>query len=260
MPNAFATHYSDKVDQRCRLCGSPGPLTFEHVPPKRCFNHAPLVLRTIRGMVKQFQSPEKFRRGLGTKSLCERCNGWTATQYGRAFAEFSTTAMETLDRLTLNDKAAFVPFTCSALRVGKQLAVMALALTATYTLKSDAFNRLRALVLDPEARGLPRGLQFWAYFMKDGNPRLTSMGIPFHSGGLLPMVWCEIALPPLGYVVTGDRQDDLRIAHRFKLCNLSWLFERPDKRIDTVYLLLPILRPIGGASLQYEGHGDEYLF
>lgn len=259
MPGAFATHYEENPATVCRLCGRSCPLTFEHIPPKRCFNEHPLILRTVRAMVKNYVGFEKFPRGMGTKSLCAHCNCWTAKQYGQCFAEFTTVAMTAIDRAGDAVSNLMLPFTCCPLRVIKQVAVMAIAVSEPYTHKVDSFNRLRELVLKPSNYGRPQGMQFWTYVVKGDNARLTTMGVPFAIGDLLPFVWCEIALPPLGYVVTGDGPDEQIMANRLGLHNITRFFDRPDALIATMFLQLPILRPIGTPSLQYAGHDSEYL-
>lgn len=260
MPDAFATQYNANQDALCRLCGAHGNLTFEHVPPKRCFNDAPRLLQTVRGLVNQFKTPERFPRGLGVKSLCESCNGWTATHYGRAYAQFVATAMATIGRLE-HENTLLLPFTCQALRVAKQMAVMAIAMAGTYTLKkNERFDRLRELVLTPARSGRLNGLHFWTYLMKEGQPRLTSMGVPFMIAGALPFVWCEIALPPLGVVVMNDGHDESQVASLLGLCNVSSFFERHDSWIDTAHLRLRVLKPIGATALQYEDIPGEVIY
>jgi hypothetical protein len=79
------------VTGKCRICGSEGPLSFEHVPPKSAFNESPAFLQTMdewmdsgkkrRGRVQQ--------RGFGGFTLCERCNNNTGAWYGSEYVKWA---------------------------------------------------------------------------------------------------------------------------------------------------------------------------
>jgi len=256
--DVFAATYKDEPDRQCRLCGTTAKLTFEHIPPKRCYNDSPRLSRTIRSLVKQHTGPETFRRGLGRRSLCEYCNGWTARQYGPSFANFVAQAMQVVERTPDLNERLLLPFTCVPLLVAKQIAVMAIA--CAHPAKSDRLDHLRSLVLHPTRYGRPHRFRFWLYLMREGMPRLNSSGLPFALAGLMPFVWCEIALPPLGYVVMADGEDERRIAADLGFADITWFFEQRHNWLDTVFLSMSVLRPVGAPPLQYDGIDEDLMY
>jgi len=250
MPEVLFTQYSQDDDTRCRLCGKPAKLSFEHVPPRRCYNNSSVMLRTIRNVVLNHSGMQTFRRGVGVRSLCEGCNTRTGDLYGSSFASFNTQAMAYTKKLSYEGTALSLPFTSTPLLVAKQLAVMLVSMSREYTLKIDRFNRLRSLIEHPAAFGPPPDLDFWIYLMREGDARLTGMSVPMMHGGLMPYVWCEVALPPMGYVMTSG-EDANRVAMSLGLCNVTWFLDRPLKGLETVFMPVPLRKPVGSGPLEY---------
>ena len=81
---------------QCHLCGSSGPLTFEHVPPSAAFNDHRVLEADIHKLIgsdllADLKNPTgKYnQRGSGKFTLCRRCNNDTGGWYGRAYVEFA---------------------------------------------------------------------------------------------------------------------------------------------------------------------------
>ena len=79
----------------CHLCGSFGPLTFEHVPPSAAFNDHRVLETDIHKLIgsdllADLKKPTgKYnQRGSGKFTLCRRCNNDTGGWYGGAYVEF----------------------------------------------------------------------------------------------------------------------------------------------------------------------------
>ena len=64
---------------RCWLCGSQGPVTSEHIPPRSAFNDRPVVVQRVSpdaiasGYVA-WEDAEEQRQGHSLQSLCTKCN------------------------------------------------------------------------------------------------------------------------------------------------------------------------------------------
>src|SRR5687767_2842842 len=117
----------------CSLCLDTGPLSFEHVPPRRVFNSRPAVAHTIYGLhlgSKHDKPPVLLEgpRGLGRHALCQSCNGKTADWYGDAFAEWTMQCLCYAERLR-GTSTVLLPFTIRPLNVLKQIATMAIAVS-----------------------------------------------------------------------------------------------------------------------------------
>ncbi len=91
-----------KVEGNCAICGTYGPLSFEHVPPRKAFNDYPVreILfadavnvgpdDSLRGRIEQ--------RGSGGYTLCAPCNNNTGAWYGEAFIDWCYQGMDILER------------------------------------------------------------------------------------------------------------------------------------------------------------------
>src|SRR6267378_1445712 len=87
---------------KCHLCGTVGPLSFEHVPPKAAFNNRPVIAygfdEAIKAGPEQPKGGRIRQRGAGAYTLCNRCNNNTGKWYGRFFAGWARFGMEVLRR------------------------------------------------------------------------------------------------------------------------------------------------------------------
>jgi len=91
-----------KNEGKCHICGNVGPLSFEHVPPRRAFNERPVIKaqfedivglgpdEPIRGKIQQ--------RGMGEYTLCPTCNNNTGSWYGKNFVDWCYQGFEILLR------------------------------------------------------------------------------------------------------------------------------------------------------------------
>src|SRR5687768_10929171 len=122
---------STKFIGKCQLCEAEGPLTFEHVPPRRVFNDRPAFAHTLEGLMigTEFKKPPQVldcRRGVGRHALCARCNGFTAFHYGEPFARWTYQCLDYARRVG-DDNACILPFTIRPLEVLKQILTMGFA-------------------------------------------------------------------------------------------------------------------------------------
>src|SRR5215208_1711456 len=83
---------------RCHLCGQLKRLSFEHIPPKSAFNDNQRLFQTMRDLMEG-RPYSRFRRGIGSYSLCVRCNNLTGGWYGEAFVSWTRQGFDWLDKL-----------------------------------------------------------------------------------------------------------------------------------------------------------------
>jgi hypothetical protein len=242
----------------CHICGGQEKLTFEHIPPKRAFNSYPIAIRTIRGLMQQNehgldQAPlQKLRKGMGRDSLCEKCNGWTAQQYGNAFADFAVQALRYKDRVDSDGKLA-VPFDIEPLRVIKQIIVMSLA-TAEFD-DPRLHETLRRLVIYPFERHIPPLYQFDVYFNlgAPNDSRMVTNAMMCELGkGVRSYSLAEVAFPPMGYSLTTVQQGLGHYASEIGLCNINHFAESHLDERKVLWLAIPARFPAGPAPLAFK--------
>ncbi len=181
----------------CRICGNNRQLTKEHIPPKAAGNSDYICVHNLYALSKGWSRGEIFQNGLTRSTLCRACNGKTAGYYVRAFASWTLQAGEYRAQIPEGKRIA-IPFTVSALRVAKQLAVMTLAMSEPESLDLPHFWCLRKMVLCPQQRGCITAFRFFAYFHV-GPPVFEGAfaAIDTH-GGPSPVIFCHVGLEPLG--------------------------------------------------------------
>jgi len=103
------------IKGKCRICGKIGPLTYEHVPPRKAFNSNKALVYYGRKILEQDSKGfpweissrlkgKQLQRGIGAYTLCERCNNNTGAWYGNAFVDFIYKGYrETHNRKYVND-------------------------------------------------------------------------------------------------------------------------------------------------------------
>lgn len=248
------------TQNKCSICGSDGPLTFEHIPPRRCFNEKSVLLHTIWSFMQSTSGPVKYRRGLGRESLCAGCNGWTASVYGGAYASWAQRAMgyvavgEPVDRMLL-------PYTIQPLEAIKQVGSMVLAVNDWPNMRGEKFQSLRRLVRNPGMSGRPAGMRFYAYLMSRGDLRLSPLTVRLMVAGIKAVSGsAEIAFPPLGFVALDDGPNEREVARRLGLQDVTVFFERRPLSLRTEWLTMTRLSPRGVTLLDYEQNTNSPVY
>ena len=196
----------------CRLCGENRKLSFEHVPPRSCFNDKPVyVLGGERLLREEFNldSPRgsQSQRGLGSYTLCEQCNNDTGAWYGNAFAEWTHYAARVLF-YTRTEPVLYYPFRCFPLRVLKQIVIM------FFSASHQGFNRahpeLVKFCLNKEYHYYPENLRIYSYYNPSGRGRMAGVTGRLNSITGEMSVICEVSWFPMGYVLAlrGGKPDD----------------------------------------------------
>jgi hypothetical protein len=200
---------------KCHICGKMGPLTYEHVPPRKAFNSNKAFIYMGKEILKQdalgfpWEIPKskgkQLQRGIGNYTLCGKCNNDTGAWYGNAFVDFilkgyrETYFRQHIDNpwveITLND--------IYPLNIIKQIMTMFFSINNPNL--SNAHEELREFVLSKEKRGLlKKDFGFYIYIMKLGS-MLRRMGISvigdFYSVPFQTRVVSELSTPPFGLIL-----------------------------------------------------------
>jgi 5-methylcytosine-specific restriction endonuclease McrA len=206
---------------KCHICGKIGPLTYEHVPPRKAFNSNKAFVYCGRKILEQDSEGfpweissrlkgKQLQRGIGAYTLCERCNNNTGARYGNAFVDFIYKGYrETHNRKYVNN--SWVTITLDKiypLRIIKQ--IMAMFFSINTPNLSDAHEELREFILSKEKRGIPeKDFGFYLYILR--GKILKRLGIivignvysdPFES-----RVVSELSTPPFGLVLEFQPKD-----------------------------------------------------
>ena len=234
----------------CHLCGNNGELSFEHIPPKKAFNDCPVSFHNyFMGKTEGGNNTQHSRKGLGEYTLCHICNNYTGGCYGAAFIDWAKQSMEIL-HYTQNNPLLFYRFRIYPLRIIKQIA------TIMFSVNDNQFSKdhqeLVKFVLNKDQRHLSPDTKIYAFYTAGGFRMSAGMGKmktnDFSLESLAEkadrirtqiethQIFSEFAFPPLGYVLTFDREkpDD-------RLIDISYFasYQYSDK--DTIELRLPVL-------------------
>jgi hypothetical protein len=187
----------------CHICGQYGKLSFEHVPPKAAFNERRVIAVTFEKALEL--GPDGVPKGpiqqsgMGSYTLCERCNNNTGHWYGGRFVEWCYQGMNILIRANGHPSLIYLQHLFP-------LAILKQIVTMMFSVNTNGFRipnqELVDFVLNKESRYLSPKYRFFVYYNTTGNFR--SVGI----SGLANIktgktsIMCEISYPPYGYVMT----------------------------------------------------------
>jgi hypothetical protein len=185
----------------CRLCGTEGKLSFEHVPPASAFNDQPILRSTFEQMLAS-EHPDEFegsqqQRGAGGYTLCGKCNSDTGLWYVPAFTSWAQQAMCFV--LAARGKPSLeYPFNLFPLRVLKQVICMFFSVNGTYFHKANP--DLVRFILNKNSRDLPERARVYAFYTLSN--RFRASGVQALAKGSNIYAFSEITFPPFGFVLT----------------------------------------------------------
>ncbi|HRQ69360.1 MAG TPA: hypothetical protein PLW78_03555 [bacterium] len=187
----------------CHICGEYGPLSFEHIPPEKCFNNTKVETIKIFGNKKIIS-----QKGAGGYTLCESCNNNTGTYYGRNYKEFIDKSAEIYRKINPSDQS-LVKFQTEIypLRVFKQI----IAIFCSYCPEKYFYRKyplIKRFLLSKEEQGFPDDLRLGAFFpyFEDAvllrQSGIESMMYTNSQSEIKTCDFSEFIYPPLGFVLT----------------------------------------------------------
>lgn len=189
----------------CHLCGTQGPLSFEHVPPKSAFNNQSVVESLLaQALDRGIDEPPRGRinqRGAGAYTLCDRCNNNTGNWYADAFSKWCYQGADVLIRSDFKPRLIYLHYILP-LRVLKQIYTMCFS-TNTPRWRNN-HPELEAFVLNRERQWLNPRYRVFVYYNFEGTYRRIgnqmAMVNLYKGPDVIQVI--EISHPPFGYVVT----------------------------------------------------------
>ena len=228
---------------RCALCGEEKEMTFEHIPPKRCFNSHPVkpvsgdVL--VNAMTSSKHKPwetkglkyENMQRGFGRWTLCADCNSKTGTWYGEEYAKFTHSIHVLLkeQNLETNSWIEFEIFDAYPLRFMKQMISMICSINRELYF-DERIRNLANFVIDKDAVGLDKQeYKIFMYLIQNSLVKQCPMtwlikGITNNEKPIIDVV-TELFAYPIGVVVCFSPRDDFEHfgVDITKLCDIGYM-------------------------------------
>lgn len=244
------------VSGTCHICGASGPLSFEHIPPRKAFNDRPVVVLTHEESIGL--GPDEIAKGplqqpgMGAHTLCGSCNNNMGGWYARAFVEWCYRGMAILEASGGNPKLVYAHH-MYPLRVIKQIIAMFFSVHHDGWRLRRHNQELVRLLLNKEGKGLPPGYRVYAYFNCVGTYRSNAVSawVDIYTGE--NSTFAEITFPPFGYVMTFDsKPPDKRL---FDITHFAYMDYREQR---SIFLDLPVLPTHLGFSGDYRTKAEIY--
>lgn len=175
-----------------------GPLTFEHVPPRKAYNDYPAILYTLEEW-EHGQAGTYLEGGRGGHYLCQRCNNQSGGDYGGAFVDWVRQGMERIDQIP-GRHALIYHGVVYPLRVLKQITVIFFdtALPSGHR----KHRELARFVINRESKQLPSGYRFFVFWYGGGELRQSGIVGALSIEAQETSVLADFVHPPFGYVLS----------------------------------------------------------
>lgn len=198
-----------KIIDRCHICGIKDKLSFEHIPPRKAFNNTGVLIAEMN-LDKPFAigraplSAKTFQQGMGSYSLCQKCNNDTGGWYGAKFVQFCKKGMQILEKSNYNPSLYYFA-DIYPLSIIKQIVCMFLSVNSVQF--RDKYAELATFVLNKERMHLDPRYRIYIYFNHVGMHRATpiSAKLDFDTATMKhrqTSYMTEISYPPFGYLMT----------------------------------------------------------
>lgn len=227
----------------CRLCGTTGPLSREHIPPKSSLGKSGYAVTVQRGDdYFEGRRGQLYQRGFHTPVLCETCNKITGSWYGTEFAKWSDWGRSLLEAMRTGSKRPVPAFTGYPLRIAKQVVTTMIAASV-----GDLLERrpdLKSFVLNRDEVAKSGQIRLTGYLCPSRAGRTTGVAVAMKPDSE-PHVLIEFALQPFGYVLTlsGEPYD----ARPVDISHLTTFGYNEHRSIDLPHIpVLPTHEPFPG--------------
>jgi hypothetical protein len=208
---------TSEADGACRICGTVGDLTFEHVPPKSVGNRERIEMLGLDAWLnREADGTERGRiiqRGSGAYSLCAECNNRAGNLYVPELAKWTDSGNSVLAgldpgpaELDAEVEPAYAYMKMEGLfpgRFTKQMVTMLLALSPGEF--GPLHSELTNFAADPDATGLPDRYQLYLALLAGPTARFNG-GAGLWREGKGTLYTLELAYPPYAYILTVDEE------------------------------------------------------
>lgn len=240
-----------KVEGNCRLCGTLGPLSFEHTPAQSTGNRG---RARGAGWAASLGNPDPSRfptkgtfwsqKGIGARVLCKPCNERTGSRLVPRYSELSNAVAARLDEVVrLVDDQLHVPgsvaldldgFALGA--VARQALVMNLSVSGGAAM-TRRWPRLREIVFGA-IEPLPRELRLGLSLVYSPLVRLSPPVAKVEADGAV-YIFTEVAAMPFAWILAiGDGSKPAPMATSVDVSD--WLLIDPSVDVSSHKLVLPV--------------------
>lgn len=230
----------------CRLCGTNGNLSFEHVPPKTAFNKntkyttAPFEdYIKLENPLKESPKGKINQGGIGTNSFCEKCNNFLGQEYVPAYKRWVLAGREILK----DTEFCFHNYKVHNIepkKIIKQIISMFLAINDEWF--TTEYFELAQFVQDPDTQELPEKYKVFFYLSRAENIRYSSFLVHGNFSSRNSIKCSEISYPPYGYVLTIDSEDEIN--HLTNITSFKIYKEKKDFHFNTFQLPTHLAFPL----------------
>lgn len=206
--NIVQETYMAKKNQligKCHICGKVGPLSFEHIPPKKAFNNRRVI--TVKFEEAVTLGPDEFakgsiqQRGSGDYTLCPICNHTIGHWYGKYFVDWCYQAMNILTKANGNPSLIYLNY-LFPLAVLKQIIAMFFSVNPPEFAENNP--ELVSFVLSRDRKYLSPRYRIFIYYNICGKYRFSGVAVRFNINSRSIIKMTEFNYPPFGYMMTID--------------------------------------------------------
>ena len=192
-----------RADGLCHICGTFGPLSFEHIPPRAAFNDRPVVkfagkVLLEHGLDAGREHGTFAQRGAGAHTLCARCNNNTGAWYGHQFVDWCYQGMEILLRAKGRPTLIYLNHLFP-------LAILKQVVTMFFSVNSDRFRLAQPYLVDfilsRDRKYLPPNIRIYAYYTLSPSTRSIGISGIIDTNRGRARILSELSFPPFGYVL-----------------------------------------------------------
>ena len=188
---------------KCHICGRVGPLTFEHIPPRKAFNEKLVIKAKFKELVgigpNEPIRGTKQQKGMGEYTLCPVCNNNTGSWYAKDFVDWCYQGYDILFRSKGNPSLIYLN-NLYPLRILKQIITMFFSINSPKF--CDAHPELVKFVLNRDKKYLSQQYGFFVYYSISSRLKYSGVSASINTKNIC--VFSEMNYFPLGYVTTFD--------------------------------------------------------
>jgi len=201
-----------KKEGICHICGTEGPLSKEHIPPKKAFNNCTVFLHRFTEIrdtgVTKWQK-EQRQGGNYAYVLCEKCNNDTGSWYADEYVKFAHALAPLSSTERVGHRVGIVFRKLKPLQVTKQaIAIMCTTCGPDFSKKHP---HLKKFLLSKHKRGLPHHLHLFAYLRCQPGMRTSGIAGQLDLRGNNKVV-AEFSCWPVGWILAFDDHRDILAA------------------------------------------------
>lgn len=192
----------------CRICGTHGKLSFEHVPPEKAWNETrALIFSGYDLLLRKGGKNPKGRieqRGFGRYTLCEGCNSNTGSWYAEELVRWAKWGFSLLGRIPTAETSIRVELSnVRPLNFLKQVVTMMMSAgSSDFALKNPDIVKF---LLNKNQIGLPPQIDIHLFLYKGLSCGTLGLGGVFNSNDPKPgKIVSQITYPPFAYLMVLD--------------------------------------------------------